>query len=84
MKIKNINSVKVQFTTLMALKNETLTLIPKIKIDDDNGEEYVEKVYCLEQDKDYPVAPFLTVNLLPGWLQFTFPAARITINPTKD
>lgn len=84
MKTKEIKSVRVQFTTLLSLKTETLTLIPRTIIDDVNGEEYVEKVYCLEQDKDYPVAPFLTVNLLPGWLQFTFPTARIISNPTKD
>lgn len=85
MKIKNINSIRIKFQTLDSFKFETLTFIPEMKEDPDNGEIYVSKILCLEQEgKSFNVPPFMPVDLLPGYFQSIFPLARVTINPTKD
>ena len=69
---------------MTSLKNEILTFIPEIKEDPDNGEIYVQKLFCLEQDRTYSVPMFLTPKLLPGFLQMSFPECRVIINPDKD
>ena len=84
MKIKNISSVTVQLETLLALRKETMTFVPETKIDPDNGEEYVSKIFCLEQQRDFGVSPFMTVDLLPGYLQSIFPLGRVIVNAGKN
>lgn len=66
------------------MKFEVLTFIPETEIDPDNGEEYISKMFCLEQQKDFNVPPFMTLEILPGYLQGVFPMARVITNPGKN
>ena len=85
MKIKNINSVKVRLETLLSSQNETLTFVPETIIDDDNGEEYISRLFCLEREcKGFNVPPYITLELLPNYLQSVFPLGRIIANPGKS
>lgn len=84
MKKKTVESIRVIFQTLQSQKNEIMTIIPFNRVDEVNGQTYVDKLYCLEQQKDYPPPPFITPDILPGYLQSCFPTARIIINPEKD
>lgn len=84
-KTKEINSIRVKFATIDSFKNESLTFIPELKEDPDNGQIYVSQVFCLEQQgKAFNVPPFMPLELLPGYFQASFPLARVIINPSKD
>lgn len=75
----NISSIRVSFEYLFAGKKESLTFVPETRIDEINGIEYISRLFCLEQQKDYICDPFVTKDILPGILQSYFPAARIEI-----
>ena len=81
---KNINSVRIKFETLTSFKSEVLTFVPNLKTDEVNGDEYVESVYCLEQQKEFSPDPFMPINLLPNYLQSIFPKGRVITNPEKN
>lgn len=74
-----ISSIRVSFETLLAGRKEFLTFVPETKIDAINGIEYISRLYCLEQMKEYKTDPFITMEILPGVLQNYFPAGRIEV-----
>lgn len=76
---QQIESIRVQFYFLDSLKSNTLTFIPNTKVDEINGEEYVENLYCLEQQKFVPIQQFITKDVLPGLIQSQFPYARVDV-----
>ena len=78
------DAIKIKFEFLHALKNETLTLIPKTTKDELNGEEYVENVYCIEQQKTFNLPPCVTPKILAGYLQSIFPTGRMIVNPENN
>ena len=74
-----ISSIRVSFETINSLRKESLTFVPETKIDEINGLEYISRLYCLEQMKEYKTDPFITPDILPGVIQSYFPLARVEV-----
>jgi len=59
----------------------TMTLVPRIYQDYLFGKEteFIKTVYCLEDQKEYNVPPYLAKSDLAGYLQSLYPLSQVEV-----